>query len=209
MSTSSATPQAFQGNPATALFSAPFLASLITGPLRYFFNQYGHDIGLQWSGDINETEIEIDTINNFHKIAIGQKPRIMVDRGQFGISGIGLTDNMAEQVGFGQTYGLTDRKNFVLYTGQSSVIVQARQEGTCERVADLTHHFLVWSAPYLCDTQGFKSFAKNVVVGPCQPGQEDLEIFEIQIAIPWIKEEAWQVKNDAVLIKGIDLFLSS
>jgi len=200
---------AFQGNPATALFSAPFLASLIVGPLRYFFNQYGGAISLQWSDNINNSEIEIDTINNYHKIAVGAKPRIMVDRGQFGISGSGLTDNMAEQTNVGAMYGKTSLRNLVLYTGQASLIVQSRQEGTCERVADLAHHFLLWSAPYLCNSQGFKSFAKNIVVSSCSPSTEDVEIFEIQIAVPWIREEAWQVMNDAVLIKGIDLFLTS
>ena len=199
----------FQGNPATAIFSAPFISSLIVGPLRYFFNQYGPPNSLLWSSDVNQTEIEIDTVNNFHKIAIGQKPRVLVERGQFGISPTGLTDNMAEQVNVGITLGKTNRTNFLLYTGQASVIVQSRQEGTCERVADLAHHFLLWSAPYLCSTQGFKTFAKNLIVGPCTPSSEDVEIFEVQIAVPWVKEEAWSVSNDAITIKGIDLFLSS
>ncbi len=196
-----------EGAQASSLFSGGFLASLVIAALRYFFQTYGQD--LAWNSDPTKSGIEIDTVNNFHDVTIGPKPRILIDRGQYGMSSSGLTDNMAEQKNVGLTKGLTDRINFVLYTGQIDIYIQSRQEGTCERVTDLAQHFLVWSAPYLCNTQGFKQFAKSIVVGPCTPSSEDVEIFQVQISTPWVKEESWRVFNDGITIKGIDLLFSS
>ncbi|MFI4962817.1 MAG: hypothetical protein ACHP6H_03055, partial [Legionellales bacterium] len=76
-------------------FSPAYLSSLIVEPLRYYYGNYAPD-DLTWNSDPKLSKIEIDTINNFNKIAIQSKPRILISRGGYIIDATGLTDNMAE-----------------------------------------------------------------------------------------------------------------
>ena len=91
-------------------FSPEYLSTLIIRPLRYLFANYAPE-ELRWTDDPKTTGIEIDTINNFHKKSIQQKPRILVSRGQYSVNPVGLTDNLAEGVGMLASKGHHFRKN--------------------------------------------------------------------------------------------------
>lgn len=183
-------------------FSPAFLSSLIIAPLRYMFMRYVAD-DLKWSKDVTKSNIEIDTINNFNKIKIQQKPRILVGRGQYGISPVGLSDNLAEGVDLKSGFGLKNDMNMVIIDGVCQILIEARNEGTCEKIVDHVTHFLVWAGPLLCNTQGFKSFGLPLPVSPCTPSREDTETFTCTINIPWRKEEMWRVETDGILIKDM------
>jgi hypothetical protein len=189
------------------MVSPAYLSSLIIQPLRFLFYHYGGE-DLQWKSDNKETKIEIDTINNFHKVELQQKPRVLISRGGYGVTPTGLTDNMAEDKGPLAMKGLSTETRLVFYQGMLQVLIQARQEGTCEKVLDLTQHFLLWTAPYLCNTQGFKSFGPGFQISPCTPNKEDTMIFETSIGINWIKEEMWTTSDDALKLKGFSYSLS-
>lgn len=183
-------------------FSTTHLAFKIVEPLRLFFAAYGGE-DLSWSNDPKDSKIEIDTINNFHKINIQAKPRILVSRGGFSVRGSGITDSMRDSVGWYGKKGLRDEEYLVFVEGQAQVLVESRQEGTCENVADLVSKFLKWCGPFMCDEYGFKSFASQLSVSPSTPFKEDIEGFQCSIGIPWSREETWRVWTDGVKIKDI------
>lgn len=185
-------------------FSPTLVPSLIIEPLRYFFATYGGSSKLVWDADDHKRTVEIGHMNDFFKIPLEERPRILVDRGGFQISKVGLTDNLAEQERMKETHGLKDRINMLLYQGTATMIVEARNMGTCEILADMASHFLAWARPEICDSQGFKDFAGQMNVTPCQMTErENTEKFQVQIMIPWIKEEHWRVRNDGIIIKNI------
>jgi hypothetical protein len=108
-----------------------------------------------------------------------------------------------------QTMGLHDIENFILYSGQAEIIIEATQLGSCEIITDMVQHFLLWTRPYLCSTQGFKDFASPMTVSNCDldGSSEGKEKFRVTITIPWMREERWSVKNDSIKIKNFILNL--
>jgi hypothetical protein len=189
-------------------FSPNFLETLLIKPLKYFFSTYsGSD--LKYDDDANISKLEIGSTNDFHKIPIQFKPRIIIDRGPFLISIQGLTDGMAERDNIVNTKGLDNRKNMVMYNGTMSITIDANQQGTCELLTDMVSHFLVWTKPFLCDSQGFKSFANPLNVSRCTVVRDDKEFFQVTILIPWSMEELWRVNQDAIKINEFFLTTSS
>ena len=180
-------------------FSPGYLSSRFIEPIRYFFSNYSGP-NLKWDLDPKLSTIEIESINNFDLVNVQMKPRILVSRGGYSMNTVGLTDNLAEQKPFTETYGITDRKNMILLSGQVQILIQAKNEGTCEIITDMLTHFIGWSAPFLCDTQHFKSIGKPIV-SPCTPNREDVEIFEVSLGIPWSMEEMWETANDGLKLK--------
>lgn len=189
------------------IFSPRYLSSLIIKPTRFFFENFA-PVDLRWSQDPKESQIEIDTINNFNKIKIQAKPRILVSRGQYSVNPVGLTDNLAESRGVYALKGSTNVANMVLVNGMAQILIEARNEGTCEKTLDLLQHFLTWVGPILASQFGFKSFALPLQVSTCTPSREDTEIFTCTVNLPWSREEHWTVRTDDVSLKGFILNLT-
>jgi hypothetical protein len=173
-------------------FSPEYLALYIIRPLRYLF-EHSAPQELRWTDDPKTSGIEIDSINNFHKIAVQKKPRILVSRGQYQVAPVGLSDNMAQAKGIWENRGHREAEFMFMIQGTAQVMIQARNEGTAERILNLTQHFLAWTGPALADTFGFKSTFVPMAVSPCTPMGEDGEVFSTTINLPWHKEEHWQV----------------
>lgn len=183
-------------------FSPAYLSALIVRPLRYFYENYGPP-DLKWTNDPKTSLIEIDTINNFNKIPIQNKPRILVSRGQYSVAPTGLTDNMAQADSVFASKGIRHSRNMVLIQGVAQIMLEARNEGTVERLVEMTQHFLSWTSPMIADAHGFKNFAQTLNVSTCNPSRDDTEIFACTINIPWIREEQWKVDGkDDVKIKN-------
>lgn len=185
-------------------FSPILISTLIIEPLRYFFGTYGESSKLVWSADDKVRSVEIGHMYDFYKIPLEERPRIIVDRGGFRTSKVGITDNLAEQKSLKETSGLKDRISMQMYSGTANIIIEARQMGTCELLADMTLHFLAWARPTICSTQGFKEFGGEVMVSPCAlTAAENTEKFKIQLSFPWIREEHWKNFDDGVALKSI------
>ena len=179
-------------------FSPGFISSLIVSPLRYYFARYAGD--LVWTQDENTSTIEIDTINNFNKIGIQNKPRILISRGGYSISSSGLSDSMAE--GTPPSFrGVKTEKRFMMATGMGQVLIEARNEGTCERIVEQAENFLLMSGPVICNVHGFKNFGVPLSVSPCTPSREDTEIFQCTISLPWSKELSFETREDGIEFK--------
>jgi hypothetical protein len=83
----------------------------------------------------------------------------------------------------------------VLINGVAQVMVEARNEGTCEKLVDLIQHFFTWAGPIIAGTHGFKNFGQALNVSPCVPNKDDTEIFQCTFNIPWTREEQWLVTS--------------
>jgi hypothetical protein len=189
-------------------FSPIMISTLVIEPLRYFFSTYGGNSKLVWDVDEKKRTMDIGHMYDFYKVPLEERPRIVVDRGGFRTNKVGLTDNLAEQKSLIETSGLKDRINMQMYSGTANLIVEARQMGTCELLADMTLHFLAWARPTICSTQGFKEFGGEVSISPCAlTEKENTEKFQIQMQFPWIREEHWRNKDDGIKLKNILLNL--
>lgn len=188
-------------------FSPLYLSSLIVNPLRYYFGGFTSPDPV-WSDDPTASTIEIDTINNFNKISIQYKPRILVSRGAYSINSIGLSDALAEGTS-SRDPGDTVSTKFLLVSGQAQILIEAANEGTCERITELVETFLTRAIPLLCDTQGFKQFALPLSISPCTPNREDVEIFQCSLGVPWAKEVQFKVGEQALQLKSFLLGVTS
>lgn len=187
-------------------FSNLLIVPLIVAPLRYYFSNYTGKTNLIWSDNPEVSTLEIGDTFDYHKIPLGIKPRILVDRGPYSITKVGLTDNLAEGSPFRLTDGLKNNVNMLIYSGNATITIEARTKGTCELLADMTSHFIAWTRPFLCDTQGFKEFGLGMGVSSCVPAAEETPgdpKFQIQITLPWIKEDHWVTKDDSVALKAV------
>jgi hypothetical protein len=188
-------------------FSPLLVSKLVILPLRYFFSNYAKAYDLVWDEDEKIRTIEVGHMNDYHQIAIQKNPRVLISRGDYQINKVGITDNLAEALP-SQLHGSDDRVNMVLISGNAQIIIEARQQGTCEILADMVSHFITWSRPFLCDTQGFKEFGLPMVVSDCTPDQEDKEKFKVVISIPFMMEEKWTVRQEALSLKSFFVSLS-
>jgi len=190
-------------------FNVAYIEPSILVPLRRFFSnlQYGNGI-LNYHPDEKKTKVIIDSQFNFNREEREFKPRILVNRGSFTINKTGLSDNMtispsmsAQEPG---RKGDSQRTNFVLYQGQASVIIEARNRGVCETLTDMVSHFLVWTKPFICNELGFKEFGMPMQISDAAHGQESgVEKHSVTISLPYIKEELWQVETHGILLKDI------
>jgi hypothetical protein len=193
------------------IFSPVNLSSLILLPLRYYFSTYtSSNTAFYWNEDEKKRTIELEYINNLHKITYNERPRVLIDRGSYQVGKTSLTDNMAESQTQAQTLGLKNLTNFIMYQGQASVIIEAVEQGSCEIITDMVQHFLLWTKPYLCNSQGFKDFAYPMTVTSCRliPQEEGKEKFQNVITVPWMREEIWYVRDDSVKIKNYVLTMT-
>ncbi len=184
-------------------FSPLLVTSSIIAPLRYYFSTYGRDQGLYWDEDEKQRSMEIGDVNDFNKVPIQERPRILVSRGDYQIQKVGLSDSLAEGISFGEGRGLKKDVRMLLYTGVASMVIEARNKGTCEVLTDMATHFVAWSRGPICDTQGFKNFGDSLSVSECAPtNDQDDTVFQVSVRIPYVKEEHWRMRDDGQRLKG-------
>lgn len=187
-------------------FSPLLLSSLIVDPLRYFFSQMPRaEEGLFWDPDEKITKIEIGTVNDFHLIPIQSKPRILINRGNYMVEGVGVSDNLAESNGIKMNYGKSERINSCRVNGAVQIIIETGQEGSCELITDMVSHFIAFTRGILTTSQGFLKFGLPMSVSACEPDKEDIEKFKVMLTVPYVYEDHWQVTFDAVKYKSMYL----
>jgi len=184
-------------------FSPLLISNLIIQPLRYFFSYYSNPeiTNLKYDNDEKISTMEISVLNDFNKVALQLKPRILVSRGTFIIDKTGISNNLAMGKTMTETKGLQDDINMVLFRGQATILIEARNEGVVELMTDMVSHFLTWSVPYICNTQGFKDFGLPMTISEPTPAKEDKDIFQVHVNLPYSYEEQWHVNNDALKLR--------
>lgn len=182
------------------------VAPLIIQPLRYHFTNYTKETNLYWNPDEKLRTIDIGESYDFNKISIQEKPRVVVTRGAYSISKVGITDNLAEGKSFHQSRGLKDYTNMLLYQGTATITVEAKNKGTCELLTDMVSHFIVWTRPLLCDQLGWKEFGLGMAVSDIAVVMDEdpgVAKFQANISVPWMKEEQWKLRSDGIELKKI------
>jgi hypothetical protein len=182
------------------------IAPLIIEPLKYHFSNYTKATNIYWDADEKNRTLDIGESFDFNGISLQKKPRIVVTRGPYMINKVGLTDNLAEGKSMKETLGLKSHTNMVTYQGSATITVEARQKGTCELIADMVSHFITWTRPVLCDSQGWKEFGLPMAISDIEilPDEEpNVMRYRCNISIPWMKEEQWIHKNDGIVLKQI------
>lgn len=187
----------------TLKFSPLLISALIEKPLKYFFKNVGGQYDLLWDEDEKKSQIDITSINNYNNPQrIENRPRIVVSRGGYGVRKTALSNNMAEAPGIKENLGKSDRTNIVFVEGQASILIEARNEGTCDLIADMVSHFFIWSHPFLTNELRFKEFGYPMSVSECTPsGPENTEKFTVTITLPWMMEDPWNANIDALRLK--------
>ena len=171
-------------------------------PLRYLFSFVPPE-DLRYHPDPKQTKIIIGSVNDKNDdSAIQGKPRILLNRGSYGVGKMGLTDNMAEGEPFSVTGGSRDQRHTTMIQGVLALTIEASSEGVCELLADMVHHFIVWTRPHICATFRFKEFGLPLQVSEAQMDSEDQEKFKIMISVPYSIEDSWTLKEDALKLHG-------
>lgn len=177
---------------------------MIKEPLRRFFSLYVPE-EFRYAEEGREGVI-ITTVYDPLQHVIQKKPRILIDRGPYTVSKMSLTEGMAQGT-LGREGYLREYLYFV--EGQASITIEATSQGTCERLVDFVHHFLIWCRPAICDELGFKDFAPSITVSGIQQSEEDREKFMCQISFSYMKEEQHKVTPFVAKIKDIVLDMST
>jgi len=182
-------------------FSPLLLYYLIRQPLVYFFSNYS-PASIKFDEDETKTDLLITSKDNYYEIKDQVKPRILIDRGAYSIEPMGL-DNSSYQSGGPYANKGSDNGTYIQQiSGTSFILIESRNSGTCELLTDIVTHFLSWSGPLLCVSQGFKKFGVPLQVSSCSPAKEDTGLFQVTISIPWITEELWVYSEAGVKLKA-------
>ena len=184
------------------IFKPALVCNAIIEPLRYLFTHYVEE-DIRYDPDIKKSRIAITSIFDLNQETKGFLPRIVVDRGDFSLNGIGLSDSLAEGKTMAETKGLRNEIKGAGISGAAGLSIVATNEGTVERLADIVYHFLLAFNPVICNAYGFKVFGMPMGVSRPLISREDQPTFRINITLPYVGEEHWRVFNDAAVIRDI------
>lgn len=184
-------------------FSPLYITNAIVTPLRYFFHKMAPAKFKYLLDDRENSDIQIDSVNNLFQQVMGVKPRILIDRGSFIVDRTGLTDNMSYSTPLSNKTPVKQTRSLVLIRGSAEIIIEASTEGTVELLTDIVQHFIVWTRPQICEFLGMKEFGLPLQVSSVQPTSEDREKFAVRISVPYIKEEENFIQENGFKIKDI------
>ncbi len=133
--------------------------------------------------------------------APGARPVILINRGDYTLGNVAISDNAAE---FGLSpQGQQDRTTFMTFArGAANIRIMTWNFGTCELLGKLTMQYLVASKPYICNSQGFKDVGPVAVSRPLRD-KDDKDKWIIDIQLPWSLEMHWKVQNIGPRLRGI------
>ena len=179
-----------------------FVVSMIRDMLREMYVEYGGD-NFKWDEDPRTSKITIGTVNDIHSNErIQQFPRILIQRGSSQLHSQFITNNLESTTGLGVNTGDTEYYRQDV-EGSINIIIESRQEGTCEEIAENTRKFLCWSKPFIETKFGFQAFGKIMQISECMMDQEDVEKFKISINIPYIIEDRWQKTDNLIRLNHV------
>jgi len=183
-------------------FNPPMVASVIRDSLRFLFETGAPD-RLKYNREPKQSEVVISlTLDDTAEEAEQSKPRILIDRGPYTASGIGITDSMTTGLSSGQASKSIHDEFMNLVSGNCSIKIIAYNKGVCEELAYLTMTFLVWSRPMITNTLGFKNLASPVSASPLMQDKDDKDKFVIELNVPYMTEMRWMSEELGTKLKG-------
>lgn len=183
-------------------FNPPMVATVIRDTLRFLFETGAPD-RLKYNREPKDSQVVIAlTLDDTTDAAEQSKPRILVDRGAFAASGIGITDSFTSGLFDSQGVKSTRDEYMNMINGACNIKVVAYNKGTCEELAYLVATFLVWSRPMITNTLGFKNLASPLSVSPLMLDRDDKNKFIIELNVPYMTEMRWMSEELGPKLKG-------
>lgn len=179
-----------------------YVVSFIRDLFRRMFYEYGGE-DYAWDEDPRVSKIAIGTVSDVNSDERFQQfPRILIQRGPSSCSSQFLANNLETRFNGGVASGGHDvyRQDI---NGFVNIIIEARNEGTCEEVGEFSRRFLCWCKPFIEATFHFQAFGKQFQIGACELDMEDSEKFKININIPYIIEDRWTKTAELVQLNHI------
>lgn len=184
--------------PYSPLYVVTFLRDLFR---KMYFEYGGEDFC--WDEDPRKSKIMIGTVSDVNTTErIQQFPRILFQRGQSFCQSQFIANGLNTVHGGGIKRGGTETYRQDI-NGSINIIIEARNEGTCEELGEFSRKFICWTKPFIETTFGFQAFGKSVQIGACEMDMEETEKFKININIPYIVEDRWQKSGDLVRLNHI------
>lgn len=180
-----------------------YLVSYIRDMFQAMFFEYGGS-KYAWDPDPKASKIRVGTVNDVHDDARTQmSPRILVQRGGCQMGSQFINNNHQNTIGGGlqRPGGQEEYRQDI--QGVINIIIETRQEGSCEEVAEIVRKFLCWCKPYIESQFGFQAFGKQINVSECNMDTEDTEKFKINISIPYIVEDRWRITGNLTRLNHI------
>lgn len=186
------------------MYSPLHVVTFMRDLLRQMFYEYGGP-NFAWDADPRKSKIMVGTVNDNHTgERVQQFPRVLIQRGPSFVQSQFLNNNLKKTEGGMLGVAAGDKE---LYrqdvNGSINIIIEARNEGTCEEVGEFTRRFLCWSKPFIETQFGFQAFGKQVQISQCDMDTEDTEKFKININIPYIIEDQWQKTGELVRLNHV------
>ena len=185
------------------MYSPLYLMTFIRDLLRGMFTEYGGD-KYSWNEDPRKSDITIGTMNDTHTDEIVQQfPRVLIQRGPLFIQSQFLNNNLRKVTG-GVGVPSGDKEIFRQdVSGSINIIIETRNEGTCEELGDCLRKYICWCKPFIETTFGFQAFGKQIQISECDMSEEDTEKFKISINIPYIVEDTWSKEGELVRLNHV------
>lgn len=184
--------------PYSPLYVVTFLRDLF----RKMYLEYGGE-DFCWDEDPAKSKIMIGTVSDVNSTErIQQFPRILFQRGPSFCQSQFISNNLDYMKEGGVKRGGTEHFRQDV-NGSINIIIEARNEGTCEEVCEFSRKFICWTKPFIETTFGFQAFGKAVSIGACELDMEETEKFKININIPYIVEDRWQKSGNLVRLNHI------
>lgn len=181
----------------------------LRNPLVYFFSNYqpGGKYGLTFDTDETKTNLLITSVDNYYEVKADVKPRVLISRGSYSYTQLGIDNSLAESQGPYANAGLNNSMKMVTLAGTSTIKIQARNQGTCDLLTDIVSHFYAWTGPLLCATYGYLTFAKNMEVSDLDPVEgsgtgDSPTLFQVSVSLPWSREERYNYGQVGVKLKS-------
>ena len=185
------------------MYSPLYLMTFIRDLLRGMFVEYGGD-RYAWDEDPRKSKIMIGTMNDNHTDErVQQFPRILIQRGPLFVQSQFISNNLRDvSGGLGVPSGDSEffRQDV---NGSINILIETRNEGTCEELGDCLRRYICWCKPFIETTFGFQAFGKQVQISQCDMEQEDTEKFKISINIPYIVEDSWRKDSELVRLNHV------
>ncbi|CAL9985992.1 hypothetical protein VPHD148_0286 [Vibrio phage D148] len=185
------------------MYSPLHTVTFIRDLMRQMFYEYGGP-DLSWNEDPRKSKVMIGTINdNNTEERIQQFPRVLIQRGPTFLQSQFISNNLNNVTG-GVGVSSGDKEIYRQdVNGSITILIEARNEGTCEEIGELLRRFLCWSKPFIETQFGFQAFGKQINLSQCDMDREDAEKFKININIPYIIEDKWQKTGDLVRLNHV------
>ncbi len=179
----------------TSLFRQLLIAQF--SPLNELASESLKSRGWIWNADPRLTQVVIEVFSAWEPELTGTRPGLIIKRQDWQRKRLGLNDEAYRTLD-GAVHFAND------WMGSHTIFCLAGKDGECEELATEVYEFLNQFAPAIRSDFGFKSYAV-ASIGKLAKLKEANQQFGVPIDVGYVLEEAWQLKQEAALLRRMDM----